>query len=313
MHFIRHLLQEAVIITVRPLIIREIWAWGKIYRIFVGGYKRNWFWRNAKRRQIKGKLNNYLMDLDISEWPDRSTFFLGRWYDLPTQKLLEEVLQIGDEVVDIGANVGMFSLAARSLIGDEGTVYSFEPNPEVQKRLYNNIEINQIKNVIIYPVGLGDSEGNFTLSVPHINSGEGTISKFRENEYEDAKCHKVQVDVKIGDDVLYEAAPRLIKIDVEGGEVGVLRGISKLISKCRPLIVAEYVPQHLARFDTTFDDILSIAKYHSYNIFALGLAKGSHGYQLSILPLDKSGASVSCDILLVHEEDPYIGRGSLKY
>ena len=253
------------------------------------------------------------MDLDISEWPDRSTFFLGRWYDLPTQKLLEEVLQIGDEVVDIGANVGMFSLAARSLIGDEGTVYSFEPNPEVQKRLYNNIEINQIKNVIIYPVGLGDSEGNFTLSVPHINSGEGTISKFRENEYEDAKCHKVQVDVKIGDDVLYEAAPRLIKIDVEGGEVGVLRGISKLISKCRPLIVAEYVPQHLARFDTTFDDILSIAKYHSYNIFALGLAKGSHGYQLSILPLDKSGASVSCDILLVHEEDPYIGRGSLKY
>ena len=105
MHFIRHLLQEAVIIAVRPLIIREIWAWGKIYRIFVGGYKRNWFWRNAKRRQIKGKLNNYLMDLDISEWPDRSTFFLGRWYDLPTQKLLEEVLQIGDEVVDIGAIV----------------------------------------------------------------------------------------------------------------------------------------------------------------------------------------------------------------
>jgi hypothetical protein len=44
------------------------------------------------------------MELDISWWADRSTFFLGRWYDLPAQKLLEQVLRGGEEVADIGAS-----------------------------------------------------------------------------------------------------------------------------------------------------------------------------------------------------------------
>ncbi|VXD20292.1 hypothetical protein PL8927_690046 [Planktothrix serta PCC 8927] len=306
MSFIKTLFQEAIIFTFRPLIFREVEGWGKIYNIFVGSYKRNWFWQNTRKRRIKGKLNNFWMELDISQWSDRYTFFLGRWYDLPTQKLLEQVLKKGDEVIDVGANIGMFALAARHIIGTEGIVYSFEPNPEARKHLNYNIEINQIENIKVYPVGLGETDAQLTLYVPYINSGEGSLASFPNTQYKDNKCYEVKVDVKVGDTLLQETAPRLIKIDVEGGEVGVLKGISKLIDRHRPLIIAEYVPKHIRRFGNSFEDILLIAQEHSYNLFKLDLLKISGSYNLSLIPIEDSKFDEPCDILLGHAEDPFI-------
>ena len=308
MSIIKTLLQESVILTFRPLILREVLGWGKIYKVFVGSYKRNWFWQDSKKRIIRGKLNCFLMELDISGWSDRSTFFLGRWYDLKTQKLLKQVLKKGDEVVDIGANVGMFALTARHIVGSEGIVYSFEPNPEVRKKLNRNIEINRIENIKVYPVGLGEAEGQFVLYVPYINAGEGSFGCFTDKEYQNSEYYKVPVDVNVGDNLLQESVPRLIKIDVEGGEVSVLKGISKLIDRHRPLIVAEYVPQHISRFGNSFEDILSIAQEHSYKIFKLGLVRISGGYDLSVIPVEGSKVDESCDVLLGHIEDPYIQR-----
>ncbi len=307
MSIIKTLLQEAVVLTFRPFIHQEVWGWGKIYELFVGDYKRNWFWQDAKQRIIKGKLNSFLMELDLSQWSDRSAFFLGRWYSLPIQKLLEQVLKQGDEVVDIGANVGMFSLAARNIVGSESRIYSFEPNPEPRKKLNRNIEINQIKNIKVYPVGLGEIEEQLTLYVPYINSGEGSLSRFSDHEYEAEKCYEVKVEIKVGDDLLQAAAPRLVKIDVEGAEVGVLNGISKLIDRCRPLIIAEYEPKHMSRFGYTFDDILAIAQSHSYKVFKLSLTKFSGHYHLSIIPIiEKAQVEQPCDFLLGHAEDAYI-------
>jgi len=303
---IKALLQETIILTFRPLISREVWAWGKIYQIFVGDYRRNWFWQDARNRKVRGKLNNLLMDLDISQWSERAAFFLGRWYELETQKLLKKVLHSGDEVVDVGANIGMFSLAARHHIGNEGTIYAFEPNPEVRRRLNRNIEINQISNITVYPVGLGETEGQFVLYVPHVNTGEGSLSCFTDHEYKRDKYWEVPVDVKIGDDLLQEVNPRLIKVDVEGAEVGVFKGISKLINRCKPLIIAEYVPQHISRFGHTFADIQSIAQEHSYNIFQLGLVKTPAGYDTSLTPVGGDVVGKACNLLLSHIEDPFI-------
>lgn len=306
MSIIKKMLQETIIFMIRPLIFREVGGWGKLYKIFVGDYKRNDFWQNAKKRTIKGKLNHFLMELDLSRWSDRSTFFLGRWYDLPIQKLLEQLLSKGDEVIDIGANVGNFALSARNIVGSEGFVYCFEPNPEPRKKLNHNIQINHIENIKVYSVGLGKVEGSFSLYIPYINSGEGSLSSFPKNEYEKTQWYEILVDVKVGDDILKNAVPRLIKIDVEGAEVGVLQGISNLIDKHKPLIIAEYVPKHLSRFGNSFEDILSIAQQHSYKVFKLGLTKVNNKYDVSLIPFGDDNTDESCDLLLAYGEDPYI-------
>ena len=201
---LKNLLQETVIFLFRPLIVREVWGWGRIYKTFIGDYTRNWFWKNAKNRRIRGKLNCLLMELDISHWADRMTFFLGRWYDLPTQKLLKAVLKKGDEVVDIGANVGMFSLAARRFVGDQGIVHAFEPNPFPRERLNHNIEINQIENIKVYPVGLSETKGRLDLYVPYINSGEGSLAPVN---YEDGNFYQVKVEINVGDNLRKKLHP----------------------------------------------------------------------------------------------------------
>ena len=300
MTLVRNVLQETVILLFRPVILREIWGWGKIYNFFVGSYRRDWFWQDAKKQTIKGRLNDFLMELDISKWADRSTFFLGRWYDLPTQQIVKQVLNKGDVVIDVGANVGMFSLVARHIVGQEGFVHSFEPNPATRKCLNRNIEINDIDNIKVYPLGLGEVEGEFSLYVPHVNSGEGSLARFSDAEYEISKFYEIQIEVKVGDSVLREVAPRLIKIDVEGAEIGVLRGMSQLISRHLPLIICEYVPTHIHRFSCSFKDFRSIAQEHSYQIFKLGLSKIPGGYDLLLTPVEESELNESCDILLAH-------------
>ena len=100
--------------------MREYVGWGKVYSIFVGDYRRNWFWNASPIKTIRGKLHGYLMHLDLSNWSDRSTYFLGRWYDLELQLLMSDLIKQGDTVADIGANRGMFALVASRLVGDDG-------------------------------------------------------------------------------------------------------------------------------------------------------------------------------------------------
>src|SRR5262245_49548095 len=125
----RRPLQDLIVLAVRPYVRRELPGWGRVYAAMVGGYRRDWLWAAAKVRTIRGKRHGYAMRLDLSKWADRSAFFLGRWYDLNTQLLMSALLRPGDTVVDVGANRGMFALAASRLVGETGRVVCFEPNP----------------------------------------------------------------------------------------------------------------------------------------------------------------------------------------
>jgi hypothetical protein len=69
------------------------------------------------RTWMRGKLHGYEMSLDLGNWSNRQTYFLGRFYDLPTQLVLLSCLRPDDIFVDIGANEGMISLLASRLVG----------------------------------------------------------------------------------------------------------------------------------------------------------------------------------------------------
>jgi FkbM family methyltransferase len=236
----------------RPYIRREMPGWGRLYRAAIGDYQRDWLWRGHRPRWVRGKLHAYEMQVKIGGWSNRATFFLERFYDLPTQLLIKQTLKPGGCFVDIGANEGMMSLMAARSVGPAGRVIAFEPNPVPRAVLEANVSRNGLSNVDVRPFGLADAPATLKLFVPSINTGEGTFAR---PGYDESDGTYVECRVAVGDDELRGVNPTLIKIDVEGFELHVIEGLRSTIERTKPPIVMEMVADHLARAGHTPIDI----------------------------------------------------------
>lgn len=294
------LIQRIIILVVRPYVSREFFGWGKVYGAFVGNFERNWLWRSAPTREIRGKRHGYLMCLDLAQWPDRATYFLGRWYALDIQLFLSDVVALGDTVVDVGANRGMFTYAASRLVGETGRVICFEPNPNCAAYLERHITLNGIENVFIHQYGLAEENGELTLVVPHINSGEGTFGR---SVYEPSLTHAVQAKTTTGDEALRSERPTLIKLDVEGFECRALAGLRHTIECHHPIVITEVYPRHLEACSSSKAELLSFMESLSYTGFKLGLVKkrGSYTWML----FDPSEECNHTDWVWFHPIDMY--------
>jgi FkbM family methyltransferase len=233
----------AIIALVKPYVRREFPGWGLLYRTFVGSHERDWFWKGEKERWIRGKFHGFEMSLRIGGWSNRSTFFLERFYDLPTQLLMKQVLDKGDIFVDVGANEGMMTLLGAKLVGPTGLVISFEPNPTPRSILDRSLKRNKIANVELHAAGLSDEAGELRLFVPRINTGEGSFTK----PADATAGGYVSCPVLVGEQVIGDRQPRLVKVDVEGFEAHVLKGLTSVLRTARPIIVMEMIASHLAR------------------------------------------------------------------
>lgn len=235
-----------------PYVRRELPGWGKVYSLIVGDYRRDWLWEGTAPRSIRGKLHGFLMTLDLARWPDRSTYFLGRWYDLEAQALLNAMVRPGDTVVDVGANRGMFALSAASAVGERGRVVCFEPNPTCASLLRRELAQNGIRHAEVRELALGREQARLTLSIPTINSGEATLGP---SQYESVEL--VEVAVEVGDKELAGLMPAMIKIDVEGFECPAIDGLRETIARSRPVILTEVVAEHLERCGSSCDDLFA--------------------------------------------------------
>ena len=146
----------------------------------------------------------------------------------------------GGFFVDVGANVGTFSIPLAKAFPQE-TVIAFEPNPPAQSRLLRNLELNALDNIQVRGEGVGDELGHFTLFA---FSGQdmGQSSFIRPAQHTEAPT-EIKVAVVRLDDALPMTDPRkvdVIKIDVQGKEVAVLKGSQRLIEKHRPIILLEH-------------------------------------------------------------------------
>ena len=290
-------LQSLAIVIARPYVSRELPGCGRVYDTVVGGYERNWLWAAAPIKTIRGKRHGYLMRLDLSRWADRSAFFLGRWYDLPTQLLMADLLKAGDTVVDIGANRGMFALAASRLVGDGGKVICFEPNPNCYTVLERDIAANAIANIVVNKMGLGSQEEELLLSVPLINSGEGT---FGQSAYSADTTYQVRAQVKIGDRVLATERPAFIKIDVEGFECNALAGLADTLRRYHPIVLTEVVSAHLTRCGASVKQLRTLMESLGYEGHTISLEKKEGRYAWRLSPFDE--ANPLFDALWLHLE-----------
>jgi len=223
---------------VAPYVRHELPGWGALARLTGIANPADPRWRNAPTRTHHGKWHGYDMPLNLADWSERQTYFLGRYHDLAAQLLIDACVRPGERVLDVGANIGMLTLHAAARLGPEGVVDAFEPNPVCSQRIQNAIAQNHIDNVRLHPFGLGDSAGSFTLSILDNHSGMGTLAAVNGGSAH-AVTSTVAVQVKVGDEILPadDRKLSLVKVDVEGFEVKVLETIPALLARTNTVVV----------------------------------------------------------------------------
>jgi FkbM family methyltransferase len=150
---------------------------------------------------------------------------------------LNAFLQPGDIFVDVGANIGLFTLIAAQCVSPAGRVFSFEPNPSTFQRLSENVRMSNFANVSLYQSALSDQIALFNLVVESDDS-LGTLA-YSENKqvYSDQlnNCKIIEVNTITWDDFAQKhnlvGKVTLMKIDVEGWEAHVLDGAVEMLAR----------------------------------------------------------------------------------
>ncbi len=154
-------------------------------------------------------------------------------YGAEEKVLLGELIQPGQTIIDVGANIGSHTLFFSQSTGSEGKVYSFEAQRFLFQILCANVALNSLRNVWCVPTALGNAQGRVDVPVPDYgrNNNYGGYSLSFETFKESGYMLKL--------DAIPLEACHLIKIDVEGMELDVLQGSKKTIDTFRPLLYLE--------------------------------------------------------------------------
>jgi FkbM family methyltransferase len=168
-----------------------------------------------------------------------------REYEPEFRRALRELVRPGDAIFDIGANLGAHTVELARATGPAGRVFAFEANPVCVAFLLANLEANGVENAVVLPVAAGAVEGAIELAVDFGNSALGTISS--SPLFHGKSGQRVAVDCRKIDDLVDRglvAAPDLMKIDIEGGELLALYGMERLLRSRRPCLILELHGPH---------------------------------------------------------------------
>jgi FkbM family methyltransferase len=261
-------LQSILAFAALPYIRAEFPAWGKVARWFGISGPTNSRWDQAPERTLRGKRHGYAMSLRLSNMHERTMYFLGRAEELEVELFWQKVVEPGGTFIDVGANVGMVMLLGARLVGTSGRVHAFEPNPVEAGRLRGVVERNGLKHVAVHQAALGEEPAKLRLHVPHDTSSLGWVGDRGPAE---ASTGHFEVDVMRGDDVLQNqvSAPVFVKIDVEGFECRVIRGMEGILRQFRPVVVTEVEPAWLQRAGASVDELFALMEGHGYQAFRL--------------------------------------------
>lgn len=155
----------------------------------------------------------------------------------PEYLLLSRLLKRGEWALDIGANVGHYAARLSEVVGPEGRVIAFEPVPETFAILAWNLQLFGCTNVTLVNTAISDKCEIVAMTMPNLDSG---LRNFYQARISDLKDGESISSMAISLEQL-RCARRiaLIKIDVEGHEAAVLRGLAQLLKRDRPIVILE--------------------------------------------------------------------------
>jgi len=221
------------------------------------------------QRKIRNKVFNICGDKR-----DKSVFnnvLSNFYYEDNMIDFYEELLKTDSVCIDAGANVGILSIYMSMFTS--GKIYAFEPVPQIFEALQKTIESNDMKNVEIFNVALGNknSKETFSFNVEH-NGGCRTLNEFNKGFHVHPLDESIEVNMITLDDFVKDHNVDkldLLKMDVEGFEQQVFEGGINTIEKFRPDIVSEFCHHMIKDVGLNPEQYFDILKKYYKNIYLI--------------------------------------------
>jgi len=194
-----------------------------------------------------------------------------------TTNLFKKLLKKGDVVIDLGANIGYFTLLAARLVGERGRVYAFEPEPVNFKFLKKNIELNNYSQVEAYQMAVAEKSGKTRLYICSYDSGHHTINQFNGiKDYSrgrEVEKKWIEVETTSLDKFLEGREKRvdLIKMDIEGAEPMALSGMDKTLKENTNLkMIIEFFPLLIRKMGFSPEEFIQkLLEVYKFSIFII--------------------------------------------
>lgn len=171
-----------------------------------------------------------------------------------------------DVFFDVGANIGIYSLAASRLVGSSGNVHAFEPIEQTFKILEKNLALNKTQNVIANCMAVGEAVGNVEIFVNE-ESVLTSIGQTKRGKVIDRKTVPVLTLDKYAEEKNISEID-FLKIDVEGYEGQVLRGSEKLITRSKDLLIlCELSERNYSPLDLSVNDVLEWIQEKGFEVW----------------------------------------------
>ncbi len=203
-------------------------------------------------------------ELDIScmmQWP----MYWGLTED--ARKRLYSLVHRGNTVFDVGANIGETTLHFARLIGPEGQVFSFEPDPYNHERARSNISLNDFSNITLLQVGMAEEEKEVRLfTVDQHNLGMNRILPEESSSgFDSALIRCRTLDSVVQDEDVSHVS--LIKMDIEGYEMNALRGARGTLERFRPALFIEVGDSKLRENGSSAAELIRFLLEMGYRVF----------------------------------------------
>ena len=199
---------------------------------------------------------NFLVECEDSKmWVNPEDRYIGpllimQAYERQQTRLFKGLLEPGMIVLDIGANIGYYSLIAARIVGREGKVYAFEPEPRNYELLVKNIDLNGYSNVVPIQKAISNRCGKVELFIDRVNLGAHSFS--RDNNEKNAGS--IEVEATTVDDFLgglsQDNEVDIIRMDVEGAEGLVIEGAGQALRNSNVRLIMEFSPRQLRNVRT---------------------------------------------------------------
>jgi FkbM family methyltransferase len=186
-------------------------------------------------------------------------------YDLELVDLMKRAIRSGDTIIDVGANVGYITAVAAALAGPSGSVHAFEPEPRCYDKLTDLVRRNPAYQIHINAVGLGDMRGTAKLDISDYNIGWNTmVPGFMNDPARVMDVESITFDEYANINKIRNVT--FIKIDTEGYEYHILRGMRQFLSEQRPLIMCEIAPKAFPGLAITALDFQALIDSFNYRV-----------------------------------------------
>lgn len=224
------------------------------------------------------------------------------WLD----RILEPVLAIRHGAfLDVGVNIGQ-TLVKVHKAGSARRYWGFEPNPSAAAYVRSLVALNGLENVHLICAALGDRDGVARLHLSNVHDSCASIVEgFRTPDFYRTACNVLLIDGNRFVEKMSIDAIAVLKIDVEGGELEVLRGLNRTIMRSRPLIICEVLPVYdensqVGQFRRKrSDELVSLVLSMNYRIFRID----ADGCQTPLDSIETHGNMALTNYLFVPGEE----------